>query len=594
MPASEAGAGKGKQAEAAKLWQEKGTDSPYFKKWFGKSKVVDENGEPLVVKHGGASDIDIFNTEASTAKKSKYQAMYGAHFTADTNLAKNYDQGGFYEVYLKLENPLDLTSIETIPKPLIESLPKKAKTSLNKRIKQAKAFVPETSDNGSMFMLETALDVLAPAEARKWAESNGFDGVKYTAVITGGSQAMPVGMHSRKEAYIAFSPEQIKSATGNRGTFDAGERNILFMPSDSNYLKAVKQGDMQAAQQMVDQKARENGYDVLAFHGTPEGGFDVFETAKQNVKGSNTVDPNTFLGSHFAEDPKVAQKFVDDLYGAKEGKNPQLYKVYLKLEKPLGGDRGKGFNETKAQAEANKKARKKIAEQLKQAHDQVDKINIKTDPSEFLKIMEQKGISEATAEIAKQKKKKNPELFKRIERLNEKLQKIPNTSESIKIDLPGGEAFLSGDRALISEDKFGLQALVKDNMGRDPKSESNVKYDMKRRKELGIKMRKALDELGYDSVVYDNAVEGGIGIIVTDPSQIKSANPVTYDSKGNPIPLSKRFDSSKDSILYMPSDPKAPKRQPANRITRQAPAMPGNRFMLPAASAGAKSAERFR
>jgi predicted transcriptional regulator len=35
-------------------------------------------------------------------------------------------------------------------------------------------------------------------------------------------------------------------------------------------------------------------------------------------------------------------------------------------------------------------------------------------------------------------------------------------------------------------------------------------------------------------------------------------------------------------------------RQPANRITRQAPAMPGNRFMLPAASAGAKSTERFR
>ncbi len=39
---------------------------------------------------------------------------------------------------------------------------------------------------------------------------------------------------------------------------------------------------------------------------------------------------------------------------------------------------------------------------------------------------------------------------------------------------------------------------------------------------------------------------------------------------------------------------KAPKAQPANRITRQAPAMPGNRFMAPAASAGAKSAERFR
>jgi hypothetical protein len=563
MPASEAGAGKGKVAEAAKLWQEKGTDSPFFKKWFGKSKVVDENGEPLVVYRGDRPGKEVF-----TGRENPYNLIQGNVFFSDnakvakfyTDQRTNYlispeqmnEADGLYGTYLRLKKPLEVDAKEN-----------------------SWTDIPDPFDEGSI-----QIDDLGEI-----AQKKGYDGMIIKNVYDQG------GFGTQ---YIAFSPEQIKSATGNRGTFDAGERNILFMPSDSDYLKAVDQGDMQAAQQMVDQKARENGYDVLAFHGTPEGGFDVFETAKQNVKGSNTVDPNTFLGSHFAEDPKVAQKFVDDLYGAKEGKNPQLYKVYLKLEKPLGGDRGKGFNETKAQAEANKKARKKIAEQLKQAHDQVDKINIKTDPSEFLKIMEQKGISEATAEIAKQKKKKNPELFKRIERLNEKLQKIPNTSESIKIDLPGGEAFLSGDRALISEDKFGLQALVKDNMGRDPIAESNVKYDMKRRKELGIKMRKALDELGYDSVVYDNAVEGGIGIIVTDPSQIKSANPVTYDSKGNPIPLSKRFDSSKDSILYMPSDPKAPTRQPANRIQQQAPSMPGNRFMAPAVSAGAKSAERFR
>ena len=45
-------------------------------------------------------------------------------------------------------------------------------------------------------------------------------------------------------------------------------------------------------------------------------------------------------------------------------------------------------------------------------------------------------------------------------------------------------------------------------------------------------------------------------------------------------------------VNFMPSG--RPTRQPANRITRQAPAMHGNRFMLPAVSAGAKSAERFR
>jgi len=38
--------------------------------------------------------------------------------------------------------------------------------------------------------------------------------------------------------------------------------------------------------------------------------------------------------------------------------------------------------------------------------------------------------------------------------------------------------------------------------------------------------------------------------IALDPSQIKSADPVTYDSNGNVIPLSKRFNPANDSILY--------------------------------------------
>ena len=38
--------------------------------------------------------------------------------------------------------------------------------------------------------------------------------------------------------------------------------------------------------------------------------------------------------------------------------------------------------------------------------------------------------------------------------------------------------------------------------------------------------------------------------VVRDASRIKSADPVTYDANGKVIPLSQRFDSSKDSILY--------------------------------------------
>jgi len=56
-----------------------------------------------------------------------------------------------------------------------------------------------------------------------------------------------------------------------------------------------------------------------------------------------------------------------------------------------------------------------------------------------------------------------------------------------------------------------------------------------------------LKSLGYDSV------EGGRDfyaheIAVFDPSQIKSADPITYDKSGQVIPLSKRFNSSSEEI----------------------------------------------
>ncbi|MCL2282499.1 MAG: hypothetical protein FWC26_04195, partial [Fibromonadales bacterium] len=52
---------------ARKAWREKGTDSPFFKRWFGDSKVVDEQGKPLVVYHGTNAEFTEFKN------KNKYQ-----------------------------------------------------------------------------------------------------------------------------------------------------------------------------------------------------------------------------------------------------------------------------------------------------------------------------------------------------------------------------------------------------------------------------------------------------------------------------------------------------------------------------------------
>jgi len=57
---------------------------------------------------------------------------------------------------------------------------------------------------------------------------------------------------------------------------------------------------------------------------------------------------------------------------------------------------------------------------------------------------------------------------------------------------------------------------------------------------------------GFDAIVYKNFYENKNknSYIIFLPSQIKSADPITYNDKKNIIPLSQRFDSSKDDIRY--------------------------------------------
>lgn len=63
---------------------------------------------------------------------------------------------------------------------------------------------------------------------------------------------------------------------------------------------------------------------------------------------------------------------------------------------------------------------------------------------------------------------------------------------------------------------------------------------------------KILKEKGYDGIIYKNYFEsnGSTSYIAFDPTQIKSADPVTYDDNGNVIPLSERFNTEEPDIRY--------------------------------------------
>ena len=69
--------------EAARLWREMGTESPYFKKKFGNTKVLDDDGEALPVFHGTSGDFDEFR--AGSTESAFGSAIYTSSSVDDVN-----------------------------------------------------------------------------------------------------------------------------------------------------------------------------------------------------------------------------------------------------------------------------------------------------------------------------------------------------------------------------------------------------------------------------------------------------------------------------------------------------------------------------
>ena len=187
------------------------TQLPSFKKFFAGSKVVDANGEPLVVWHGTPNgDFTVFDKQkigSTTNRQNVSIGELGFYFTNDKGAAQNYAEyhgtnsdPRTMGVYLSLRNPL----------------------------------IVEDSGWGS------AAD---QADARKndlarWAKKGGHDGI----IVRSTDEILDDG--SVDTVYIAFEPNQVKSATDNIGTFDPGNDDIRFSRSQ---MPTVRVGSFRVA-----------------------------------------------------------------------------------------------------------------------------------------------------------------------------------------------------------------------------------------------------------------------------------------------------------------------------------------------------------
>jgi hypothetical protein len=171
------------------------TDTPEFKRWFGDSKVVDANGEPLVVYHGTPG---AYNGRPITTFSKKAQGGLGGAigfwFSDSREVGERFARPRYagvqpevIETYLSISNP--------------------------KEYQTYRAFVDDANDRRGD-SIEARLKSL-----RRALEKAGHDGIVIRESDTDGGVV--------RDDWVAFRPEQIKSAIGNRGTFDPNDGNIM-------------------------------------------------------------------------------------------------------------------------------------------------------------------------------------------------------------------------------------------------------------------------------------------------------------------------------------------------------------------------------
>lgn len=191
-------------------------NSDAFRKWFGNSKVVDENGNPLVVYHGTTA---FDGNEFKPSKKvNRANNIDGYYFTSDSDEASGYSLGTDREAiiegaqvipaYLSLQNPF-VAGSKVTPEMLRvfrEELRKDNPNLSDSWIDSKVEIMRERGAEGRRYAPGIFPNINFPTAAmQRVIEAGGYDGFQ------------DGGRH-----WIAFKPNQIKSAIGNIGTYGAG------------------------------------------------------------------------------------------------------------------------------------------------------------------------------------------------------------------------------------------------------------------------------------------------------------------------------------------------------------------------------------
>jgi hypothetical protein len=212
------------------------TATPEFRKWFGNSKVVDANGNPLVVYHGTAYDFSDFAPEKLGTNTGAPSAQVGFFFTDRKKTADYYARGNFPN----LESAAQATSRIVYTKDFMPSGRTEEGTTPNVMPVYLSMQNPLVHDFKNKVFRDATYRELIDKARRNGHDGlilrNTFDSGEYSRV-----DAFMKGRFKGENIYVVFKPNQIKSAIGNIGTFDPTKTDIRYSKRAANIFNGLNQ-----------------------------------------------------------------------------------------------------------------------------------------------------------------------------------------------------------------------------------------------------------------------------------------------------------------------------------------------------------------
>lgn len=206
-------------------------NSKEFKRWFGDSKVVDENGKPLVVYHGTNREFDVFQDGSNSSKTGNANAQLGFFFSNSheeaSRYAKNWGRtsGNVIPVFLSINNPYNMPYRE------FDDLAMAAwRMIVNEPGYDPNRVARTEAEQKVAAKKHKQYEIIARKQAakrKKELEAQGYDGIL-------------VKMGDNITEYIAFSPTQVKSAISNTGEFSLDDARITHQIRKRETIRELK------------------------------------------------------------------------------------------------------------------------------------------------------------------------------------------------------------------------------------------------------------------------------------------------------------------------------------------------------------------